>query len=362
MFGVWTNLHGAVAFGGVVIAIAALCDFAQYGRRALPLAVTAVLCIAAVILFNPRHLEYLNSLRQISTFTFNHIDEWKPFYAWPAVDGSIVAAEGVLAAVALGLWTRSKDKRWTTLGWWLLMVAAFFKARRNLWLTALTSLLVIVESADNLDTDKLFHGWRKLSASLTGESPDEGIPTGLRGVMRVATTMILLIAVAQAIPHDVLPFRAVDLNLPVQMSNFVLNNTSGKLFNDYEYSAYHEWNFHDRRPLYIDLNNAYPDSLMEEYFTILGSRKARPGLLAKEGIQVIALRPHTKSESDAGMRAFLKYLKATPAWTKAYDGKDGTVWVLAAPKPGLALKSGTVPAATPLIPLKSPAKLAGAPA
>ena len=350
MFGLWTNLHGAVAFGAVVIAISAVCDFVQFGRRAWPLAVTALLCIAAIVIFNPRHLAYLQVLKPISSFTFNHIDEWKPFYAWPAMDASLVVAEGILALVALGLWTRSENKRWATLGWWLLMVVFFFKARRNLWLTALTSLIVIVDNAKYLDTDQLFHGWRKLSATLTGESPDEGIPNGLRGVMRIATTAILLVAVAQAIPSDFLPFRAVSLTLPVNMSNFVLNHTSGKLFNDYEYSAYHEWNFHDRRPLYIDLNNAYPDSLMEEYFTILGSRKARPGLLAKEGFQVIALRPRNKSESDAGIRAFVKYLKVTPAWKKVYDDTDGTVWVLTAPAPN----------STP--PNSAPAKTASAPA
>lgn len=331
MFAIWPNLHGAVALGLVVLYVTVLCDFLQNraGGRLLALALA---CTVLVFVCNPRGLEYYRVLIPIGSQTFKRIDEWKPFWVWPALATELVIAEFILWSFGLLLWATNPNRRWAQLGWLLMMGAAFLQARRQLWLTALTALLVVASNARGLQSDELFRGWRRL----TKGDVNETIPDPMRLITRVGVLVILVCSAAQAISRDFLPLHATDKRLPVGMAAFLLDKAPpGRLWNDYEYSAYLEWALHDKRMLYIDLNNAYPDSLMDEYFEAFTSTKEndkakraeldarRTAILTQRKIDVVAMRPRTSKE---GLSILAKYLNENKGWKRIYREKDGTVW------------------------------------
>lgn len=329
MFAVWPNLHGAVAFGLVILGLSGLIEAIQ-SRGDIRLLTLAAICTLIVFVCNPRGFEYFRVLLPIGSRTFDRIDEWKPFWKFPPLALALVVGEGLLWALGTLLWLKNPHRRWSQLGWMLLMGAAFLKARRQLWLTALTSLAVIVFNWRTPDGDALFRAWRRL----TRGNAMQPLPAPLRLIARAGVLIVLLCAVAQAISKDFWPPRAVNRFLPVAMSRFLAQKAPrGRVFNDYEFSAYEEWALHGRRALYIDLNNAYPDSLMDEYFAAIASDKnaakmakldaARARILAKRQIKVVALRPYTDKE---GLSILANYLNKHSAWKRIYHGKDGTVW------------------------------------
>jgi hypothetical protein len=328
MFIIWPNLHGAVAIGLVVLWISALSELIQ-GRDARLLGL-AVVCTLLLFGCNPRGLEYYKVLSPIASKTFLKIDEWKPFWKWPALGWDLVIGEVLLWLVGMLLWANNPNRRLAQLGWMLLMGAAFLKARRQLWLTAITSLAVIASNSENLESNALFRGWRRL----TKGDAEEAIPVPMRFITRAGVLVILICAACQAIPRNFLTMSAVDQKLPVKMADFLLTKApQGRILNDYEYSAYLEWALHDKRKLYIDLNNAYPDTLMDEYFQVLDSSKKRAvmkqdeakraAILARRKIGIVTLRPYSAKE---GLSILGKYLDKNPNWKRIYKEDDGTVW------------------------------------
>ncbi|MBW3634945.1 MAG: hypothetical protein KY445_00590 [Armatimonadetes bacterium] len=329
MFAVWPNFHGAVAVGLVILWLSAFCELLQT-RRDGRLLLLAATCTLLVFLCNPRGFEYLRVLLPIGSATFKRIDEWKPFWQWPQLATALVVGEILLWAIGMTLWLANPNRRWAQLGWMLLMMAAFLSARRQLWLTALTSLSVIVSNARPLPGDELFRGWRKLSRG----DASQPLPAPMRLIGRVGVLVILLCALAQAVSKDDLAPRAVKANLPVGMTAFLLDKAPpGRIMNDYEFSAYLQWGLHERRLLYIDLNNAYPDYLMNEYFHLINGSKDRARMvelderryqiLARRKINVVALRPFSTKE---GLSNLARYLEGNTAWRRIYVGIDGTVW------------------------------------
>ncbi len=329
MFAVWPNFHGAVAVGLVILWLSAFLELLQT-RRDGRLLLLAAICTLLVFLCNPRGFEYYRVLLPIGSDTFKRIDEWKPFWEWPRLATELVVAEILLWAIGMTLWLANPNRRWAQLGWMLLMMAAFLSARRQLWLTALTSLAVIVSNGRPLQGDELFRGWRKLSRG----DASQPLPAPMRLIARLGVLVILLCALAQAVSKDDLAPRAVKANLPVGMTAFLLDKAPpGRIMNDYEFSAYLQWGLHERRLLYIDLNNAYPDTLMEEYFELIASHKdpaklaerdeKRNEILARRKINVVALRPFTNKE---GLSILARYLDGNVAWRRIYEGIDGTVW------------------------------------
>ena len=330
MFVIWPNLHGAVAVGLVLLWISALCELWQSRNGDFRLLLLAAMCTLLVFVCNPRGFDYYRVLIPIASQTFQKIDEWKPFWKWPALATELVVAEAILWVVGMILWAKNPNRRWAQLGWMLLMGAAFLKARRQLWLTALTSLAVIVSNARPLQSDNLFRGWRQISRG----DVSQPIPAPMRLIARAGVLVVLLCAVGQAFSKDFWPPRATNRKLPVQMTAFLRDKApKGRIFNDYEFSSYLQWGLKGKRELYIDLNNAYPDSLMNEYFEMIASAKtpqslakldARRGqILQKRQIKVVALRPFTKKE---GLSILAKYLDKTPNWKRIYKRADGTVW------------------------------------
>jgi hypothetical protein len=329
IFALWPNLHGAVAVGLAILWLTALLEAIQT-RRDFRLLLLAAVCTLLVFVCNPRGLEYYRVLFPIASDTFKRIDEWKPFWISPKLAIEVVIGELLLWAIGMSLWLANPNRRWAQVGWMLMMLAAFLAARRQLWLTALTSLAVIVANARPLETAALFRGWRNLSRG----DATQPIPPPLRLIARLGVLMSLLCAVAMAFSKDSFPLRAVRKNLPVQMTQFLVTKAPpGRILNDYEFSSYLQWGLHERRLLYIDLNNAYPDTLMDEYFELMASDKdatkmleldeKRGQILAQRDIKVVALRPFSQKE---GLSILARYLDGNVAWKQIYKGRDGTVW------------------------------------
>lgn len=397
LFAVWPNFHGAVAIGLVFLWIAAFAELWQ-ARGDNRLLLLAAVCTLLIFVCNPRGFDYYRVLVPIGSATFKCIDEWKPFWVWPELAASLWVSELVLWAIGLGLWLKNPGRRGMQLGWMLLMLAMFLQARRQLWLTGLTSLMVIVSNLD-FTSDDLFRGWRRMTKGDTSAS----LPAPMRLIARVGVLAMLVCAIAMAFPRGSLPLfttnpkslprllseprgllalRATDEKLPVKMAAFLAQKApAGRIFNDYEYSAYLQWALHDKRKLYIDLNNAYPDSLMAEYFVMMHSAKVPPALkrlntrreqllkqhenkkpdekkmaaqaelsrldakreplvkkldreiaradaartriVAQRKIRIVALRPHTSKE---GLSMVARWAENRPGWTRLYRGIDGTVW------------------------------------
>lgn len=329
MFVLWPNLHGAVAIGLVILWVSALAELIQT-RGDLRLTVLAALCTLLIFLCNPRGFDYYRVFNPITSDTFKRIDEWKPFWKWPQLMTALVVGELLLWAIGMGLWLANPNRRLAQLGWMLLMLAAFLSARRQLWLTALTSLAVIVSNSRPLQSSVVFGGWRKLSRG----DVSQPLPPPMRLIAHAGVLIILVCAVAQAVSKDDLRLRAVGKTLPVKMAAFLARKAPpGRIANDYEFSSYLEWGLHGRRALYIDLNNAYPDTLMNEYFDLIASDKdaakmqktdeKRARILDKRRIKIVALRPFGDKE---GLSVLARYLDGNVAWRRVYKGIDGTVW------------------------------------
>lgn len=322
MFALWPNLHGAVAYGIVLLWATVLCDLFQFRRRALPLVAFAALCTLAVVC-NPYGVGYWRVLVPINSETFAGINEWKPFWKWPALSAAVVGVEYVLWSAALLLWAVGRERRWAQIAWIFLMGAAFIRARRNLWVTSLACLVVIIANAGALDTQKIWRAWRTWMAQRGGESASAPIPHPMRALVRLTILVLGVMAIADITPKDFWPPRAVSPKLPVKMTEFLATQAPpGRIFNDYEFSAYHEWGLRGRRELFIDLNNAYPDRVMKNYFATLKRSQALK-MLDQMRIQVVALRPAKKNE---GVGDLGRILDGNASWKRIYRGKDGTIW------------------------------------
>ncbi len=328
MFAVWPNLHGAVAVGLVLLWVSGLSELIQT-RGDKRLLMLAAICTLLIFVCNPRGFDFYRVIIPVGSKTFERIDEWKPFWKFPKLATELWVCELLLWALGTLIWAKNPHRRWMQLGWMLLMLAAFLQARRQLWLTALTSLTVVVSNL-RFASDDLFHGWRRL----TKGDASQPIPPPMRLIARGGVLLILVCALAQSIPKNSLPLRATSEKLPVRMANFLRDEApQGHLFNDYEFSAYLQWALHEKRGLYIDLNNAYPDTLMDEYFEVQASSKdaakmkqlavKREQILARRTIDVVALRPFTSKE---GLSIVGKYLDSSPKWKRIYRETDGTVW------------------------------------
>jgi hypothetical protein len=330
MFALWPNFHGAVAVGLALLWVSALCEWIQSRARDFRMVLLAAICTLLVFVCNPRGFDYYRVLLPIASSTFQKIDEWKPFWGWPRLATELVIAEILLWVTGMILWAKNPNRRLAQLGWMLLMGAAFLQARRQLWLTAITSLAVIVSNARPLQSDNMFRGWRQISRG----DVSQPIPAPMRLIARAGILVVLLCAVGQAFSKDFWPPRATNRKLPVEMANFLREKAPpGRILNDYEFSSYLQWGLRGKRTLYIDLNNAYPDTLMNEYFEMLSSSK-KPEVLAKydvrrgqilddRKIQVVALRPFTNKE---GLSMLATYLNKNPNWKRIYKRVDGTVW------------------------------------
>jgi hypothetical protein len=220
------------------------------------------------------------------------------------------------------------------------MSAVFLQQRRHLWLFALVSLAVLAINARHLNAARIWAWWRK-----TTRQADIALPQPFRIIGRSSAVLCLGMWIAFATPYNFWPLRATKKDLPDGAARFVeANNLRGRLFNDYENSSYLQWRLNGpmqsgpnrgrvlargRRPLYIDLLNAYPDTLLKDYLAIMDNHAAGRARFEQLDLGYVILGSEKRKNKLA------KYLDRTSQWARVYDADDGVVWVRRAVNPSI---------------------------
>lgn len=321
MFAVWANFHGAVALGLAIMTIAAVCELVQTGftRRSRLLAVLTLLCFGAVFV-NPYGAHYWQALLPVRGEMFSRIDEWKPVWVKTMLLPELVICEAVLFLIALFAWANREGSRWAHLFWLLFMAVSFIMARRHLWMMSLVSLAVMAANADSLDTTRLWRAWLELR-----KSELRAIPPPLRNLARAGVITTIVVWLACVVPADILKAGAVSPKVPANAVRFIeKQRLRARIFNDYENSSYLQWRLGYKRPIFIDLLNAYPDSLLLDYLDMAGGKPRGMKLLDKRGVGLVILRPYT---SEEGLAYLAGNLDKNHQWKRVYDAKDGRIWV-----------------------------------
>ena len=194
------------------------------------------------------------------------------------------------------------------------------QARRQMWLSSIFSLLVILANSDLLTGEALFRAWR----AWTQGARDAVATPLLHFIGRVGAIVVVACFIAQVLGPG-FPPRPLPPEYPRGMSQYLLTKAPpGRIFNDYEYSAALEWLLQGKRKLYVDLINAYPPQLLFEYLKISGATKEGLKLLDERKFDIVALRPRDPKE---GMANLANYLNKSLAWRRVYDERDGTIWL-----------------------------------
>lgn len=337
MFVLWTNYHGAVALGLVILGVTVGCDLLQNrcDARSRQLAWMGLLCSGAIFL-NPWGAAYWSALRPVHSAMFAHIDEWKPYWQTPFLNTRYVWGEATLVGIALGGWVANRGRRWSHFGWLVVISAAFIISRRHLWILALVALAVMAANARALDTETGWKIWHWLRYSRRWPELQTAVvpkPLFWQRLARLGVTIYLVVWILYSTPRDILPLKAVLRGLPTRLASFVARrHLPGHMFNDYEVSSYLQWRFAGHPPLYIDLLNAYPEHLLvPDYFDIVGANEHGQKLLKKCGY--VVLRHYGTSEGLAPLGRLLNGQThgAQPRWARIYKQNDGTVWVRRTP-------------------------------
>jgi len=355
MFVLWTNLHGGMLAGLIVLWIAALSDLVQEraSRRTVRFACTAALCTIATLI-NPYGWHYYSIYKAVSTVTFTHILEWKPVYLEPYVPASTAYSLAILLAATLFAWARCPlsvaphpnpllgkerepadtpvTRRWSHLLWLLAFAAMTIQARRNVGFLALICVAVAAP---------YFQAWsaRLNPAARASELAPKGRKRparakaqpeadAMRWVWPTATAIVYLVILVNGYEGmSSGPVRAVIPTIASGMCSFVKQNEiSGRLFNDYDYGSYLEWRLGPRdHGLYVDGLNAYPDQVFSDYLDILNATPRGTQLLDQQRIDCVM--------GSAGTAApVCRYVAASPEWALAYFGHDGPIWVRRLPQ------------------------------
>jgi hypothetical protein len=256
-------------------------------------------------------LDYWQALKPVGGPMFERIDEWKPFWKPPFLNFSMVLGELVLVWLALMCWLGNSRRRWSQLLWLILMTVLFINARRHLWLLPIVCLSIIAANAMTLQNSEFRAEMTPFSRSVA-----RVLATGvLLGTFLFITSSQRFLA-APISPST--PRRAVDF--------FRINHlgTRGRIFNDYENSSFLQWRFGGAPPLYIDLLNAYPDSLLFDYFDILKATPRGRKMLDEKKVRVVILRAY---KPDSSLAKLAKYLNNNKQWQRIYRNTDGTIWL-----------------------------------
>ena len=330
MFALWPNLHAGVLIGILVLwttvvaqALLPILSSSEEEPRFDPhLLVLAVVCSILPLVCNPWGLHYASVFGGTAA-TSNHISEWRHFWAFPAMNKEVAWGLCALWVVAFWVWCLDKQKRASIGAGLLLLGALWIQARRQMWLTSTTCLVALAQSAALLGGERFY-------ARLKRE-PDARLDAPMRIIAEAGVLLILVCGCIVNLPNH--GFRAFAKTTPTHMSDFLRSSKApkGRIFNDYEYSAALEWFLDGRRPLYIDLINAYPPKIFNDWFEVAHATDKGLKILDTKKVDVIALRPIAKADpktktSDDPIFALGQYLNTSPAWKQVYSGDDGHVW------------------------------------
>lgn len=353
LFALWTNCHGVVALGILVLAITIVCEVAQERaeRRTFVLAGLGIVALAATML-NPYGLGYWQALRSVSSLTFRTIDEWKPFWQSPALEPELVINQIVLWVLALVAWwrgntpknmERKRARRWSQVAWLLLFFGLWLSARRYVWLLAVVSLVVLADNAAALDPRRLWHEWqqnKRMRQDASAEDavggqglpvPEAAPPRGLVLLAHIATVAALMLAFWQMWPLELLkPDRGATKLTAKVLQLYETGQLRDRVFNAYNDSAYLQWRFGGRPEIFIDSLNAYPDIVAGECLHIFHATRTGQQLIDNYGINTVIL-PHLSRQADPPELLYLLY--KNPKWDMVYVGGDGVVFTRKSPLP-----------------------------
>ena len=313
IFVLWANFHGAFAFAVALLGLTILADGVQFRTdnrwRAL---VLVTICCVIVTVLNPYGISLWKALGAVRSSTFASIEEWKAPWLDPPLSPWLFGSTALLVVIAGVAWLFGAQRRWAHMAWLLFSYASFMGARRYLWFVAIVCVVVCIGSSDAFERVSFWRRW----------SP----PLSQHRILRWNGAFVALITLLAVTPEDIWQMPALNRAAPKRLSDtFIAQGwpaTKPHVFNDYEYSSYWQWRFGGEPDLYIDLLNAYPDSLLNNYFAIIKRTAIGKRELAR--VDMIILRPPKKSER---LNQFQKYLDANPQqWQRLYRGKDGSIW------------------------------------
>ena len=340
MFVLWTNFHGGVAAGLLMLAITAFADTMQEWHETKkwkfsPL-ISLLVCCTLAVCINPFGWHYFVALLPVGGEMFKFIDEWKPVWKAPAMDPVFTMTGALLAVFALLSWLGNEKRRWAYGVWILVWALLLLSARRHMWMWALVSLAVLAANSAGVDS-KVFwaalRGPSRKGPSANGSAKLRAPTPQIIFLVRLTMLIFLCVVVALQTPSAIRenwPPKATSPHLPQAAAKRLVQVAKGRrIFNDYEFSSYLQWHCAGHPPLYIDLLNAYPDPLLKDYFDIVAANSAGRKLLRDLKITCVFLRRHKKNE---GMAKLANYLNKQAQWRRVYKGQDGTIWLLATPK------------------------------
>jgi hypothetical protein len=241
--------------------------------------------------------------------------------------------ELILLAAAMIVWLSNPERRWAHIGWLLFGIAISISSRRMLWLSAIIFLIVMAANARALDSPTLWRSWRRYTR---GNMLDQ-IPPPMRLLARVGTLLILLVwvlaAASRHTPRDAGSWNTLVRNTPEGAVRQIRSKRlPRRIFNDYEDSSYLQWRLNGaatgavptsgRFPLFIDLLNAYPDRLMQEYLAILNATPAGIKRLKVRNIECVVLGDH---RWNYGLRKYLDHPDS--GWKRVFKDQQSIIWV-----------------------------------
>lgn len=228
--------------------------------------------------------------------------------------GGLFYGSVILAIVLLGAGCRPK------LGEGLLLLAfgvlAVSSTRHILWWT----LIVVPFVARGLQTVLASPGWRRL--------PQAGpLPIGspvLNVVCLVSFAMVVLITLPwwrQRLPLPPDRTAIVDTNTPVAVGEYLAAHpTSGRLFNDTDWSAYFSWRLAPDIRVFVDNRfELHPAEVWTEYLTISRGHVSWQERLDGYGVTRLALNP----QSQTGL---VSAVRASSDWKLVFEDKQALVF------------------------------------
>ena len=320
LFALWTNLHGAVLYGIVVLWLAAICDQIQYRdllARQLLFAATLSTC---AILINPYGAKYLLIYTPVARHSFYYIGEWLPFWVKPRLDLKVPFYELILVMAALASWLSSTQKRWSSLAWLLLATVSFVQARRNMDLLAITSLAIIAR-----EYSAMAARWMARFAPSGDTSPPWRAARAI-GAIALLGNLTWMASVLLYCQSGGSFINATRQALPTRQADVVQTLASPRLhaLNLYNSAAYLEWRLANSVPLYIDGLNAYPDCVYRTWRQMWEASPNGVAALQRSGINCVMaghIAPNTY------MPNLINSLATDPDWVMIYNGSDGSVLV-----------------------------------
>jgi hypothetical protein len=332
MFIAWTNFHAGVVLGLLVLWVTAVCELVQdkFSPRSAVLALLALVAPLTVCV-NPYGLAYVRAYQPVVGTGFAHIVEWiSPLKPPPFNPPELALALEFVVPLALLAWLLNPRRRWAQAGWLLLLGAMFLRERRHVWPLLIVSVTVLAANAAVLDPETL---WRKLARlGTSAEShPSEHLPILVRWLGRLALVGWLGLQIS----YCLYTFRYWDPLAPAGLEKGVVqfiekHKLDGRVFNDYENSSYLQWRLAGKPALFIDLLNAYPDSVWRDYHDIIRLTDHGRELLEQQNIGIVVLT--TNRPRPPSLAGLADFLDKDSHWVRVFADRDGVIWVQRTPE------------------------------